>query len=106
MAFDGVDEIALEIFSKAFVGEVMETGMTYNIQDVFDLEGHFGVKVTPLGERLCLLENRGGRVLQNLLDSGAFWLSRWFVEVKKWEPCVVDEEHVTWVRLFGLPCHV
>lgn len=66
----------------------------------------FGVKVTPLGARLCLLEDRGGRVLQNLLESGASWLSRWFMEVKKWEPVVVDEERVTWVRLFGLPCHV
>lgn len=45
-------------------------------------------------------------MLQNLLESGASWLFRWFVEVKKWEPGVVDEERVTWVRLFGLPCHV
>lgn len=53
LAFDMVDEKAMSRFSKAFVEEVLKAGMTYKIQDVFDLEGYFGVKVTPLGARLC-----------------------------------------------------
>lgn len=50
------------------------------------------------------MEDRGGGELQNLIDSGASWLDRWFVDVRRWEPGVVDEKRVTWVRLFGLPC--
>ncbi|XP_058776480.1 uncharacterized protein LOC131650787 [Vicia villosa] len=106
MVFDKVDEGAISRFSKAFVDKVVMAGTTYDIQEVFDMEGYFGVKVTPLGARLCLLEDRGEGVLEELIDSGASWLDRWFVEIKRWDPGVVDEERVTWVLLFGLSCHL
>ncbi|MCI02303.1 hypothetical protein A2U01_0023335, partial [Trifolium medium] len=41
---------------KAFIGVVEHPGMTYNIQNTFHSQGYFGVKVTPLGLNLTLLE--------------------------------------------------
>lgn len=59
------------------------------------MEGYFGIKVTPLGVRLCVLEDRGEGELDDLISNGASWLDKWFMEVKKWEPGVVDDECVT-----------
>lgn len=39
--------------------EVVENPrMTYNMQEIFSLEGYFAVKVTSLVVNLCLLEER------------------------------------------------
>lgn len=35
---------------------VENPGMTYNIQEAFHMEGYFTIKITQLGENLCLLE--------------------------------------------------
>lgn len=45
-------------FQKAYVGVVKNPGMTYNMHEYFNMEGYVGVKVTPLGTNLCLLEER------------------------------------------------
>lgn len=42
--------------------------MNYNIQEIFSMEGYFTVKVTPFGENLCLLEERGECVLEELVE--------------------------------------
>ncbi|XP_058784954.1 uncharacterized protein LOC131659847 [Vicia villosa] len=91
-------------FNRAFVGKVREVGMTYNIQDLFDMEGFFGVKVTALGANLCLLEDREVGEVGKLLEFDRTWVDRWFSEIKKWDKEVFDGERVAWVRLFGLPC--
>lgn len=70
------------------------------------MEGYFRIKVSSLGARLCLLEDREEGELGDLIASGAYWMHKWFVEVKRWEPKVVDDKRVTWVKLFGLPCHM
>lgn len=46
----------MEIFKKAYVGVVEKAGSTYNIQEAFNIEGFFGIKITPLGANLCLME--------------------------------------------------
>lgn len=33
------------------------------------------------------------------------WLNQWFKEVRKWDPTDMEEEIVTWLRIFGIPCH-
>lgn len=33
---------------KAFVGVVLESSMTYNVQNCFKIEGYLAIKVTPL----------------------------------------------------------
>lgn len=43
-------------FKKAYVGVMENLCMTYNIQDIFNIGGYFEIKVTLLGEILCLLE--------------------------------------------------
>ncbi|MCI29813.1 hypothetical protein A2U01_0051022, partial [Trifolium medium] len=43
---------------KCFIGEVIHPGMSYNIQSAFHRQGYFGVKVTPLGARLTLLDGQ------------------------------------------------
>lgn len=45
----------MERFQKAYAGVVETIGMTYNLQEYFNMEGYFAVKVTPLGDNLCLL---------------------------------------------------
>lgn len=46
----------LKRFDRAFTGKVKFIGSTYNIQNLFHVEGYFSVKVTPLMANLCLLE--------------------------------------------------
>ncbi|XP_058751344.1 uncharacterized protein LOC131624420 [Vicia villosa] len=92
-------------FNKAFVGTVIEGGLSFNMQDIFDLDGYFNIKVTPLGSNKCLLEGRGEGDLEDLLDNFESWLKRWFQSVVRWEPSMVDLERVVWVRAFGIPCH-
>ncbi|MCH98559.1 hypothetical protein A2U01_0019564 [Trifolium medium] len=48
----------MERLKKAFVGEVVQPGMSYNLQNEFHMQGYFGVKVTPLGANLALLEGQ------------------------------------------------
>lgn len=104
--YEVVDKAALKRFNAVYVGRMVVVGSTYNIQDVFDNEGYFGIKIIPLGARLCLLEERGRNELHNLVESGASWLNKWFEEITRWKPGIVDEERVTWVRAFGFPCNL
>jgi hypothetical protein len=42
--------------------------MSYNIQNAFHRQGYFGVKVTPLGASLTLLEGQEEGEVQALMD--------------------------------------
>ncbi|MCH81026.1 RNA-binding protein 25-like, partial [Trifolium medium] len=53
---------------KAFIGVVEQPGMTYNIQNAIHSQGYFGVKVTPLGSNLTLLEGQEDGEMQALLE--------------------------------------
>ncbi|KAI5411675.1 hypothetical protein KIW84_056664 [Lathyrus oleraceus] len=86
-------------FNNAFMGEVENVGMTYNIQYLFQKEGFFCIKVTPLGGNLRLLEGRKEGAFENLVTNGASWLQKWFKEVRKWELEMVDGERVTWLQI-------
>ncbi|MCH80280.1 hypothetical protein A2U01_0001046 [Trifolium medium] len=67
---------------KAFVGIVEHPGMTYNIQNVFHSQGYFGVKVTPLGSHLALLEGQEDGEVQALMEDAKDWLDQWFREIR------------------------
>lgn len=43
-----IEDADLSSFNKAFIGVVEEVGMSYNIQEAFNMEGFFRVKATPL----------------------------------------------------------
>ncbi|PNX93041.1 hypothetical protein L195_g016189 [Trifolium pratense] len=58
----------MERIQKGFIGVVNVSGMSYNIQNKFHGHGYFGVKVTPLGFSLTLLESQEDGEVQALLE--------------------------------------
>lgn len=57
-------------FKKAFIGVTVNHGMSYNIQTSLEVEGYFSIKVTPLGENLCLLEDIEVGAISDLIKEG------------------------------------
>lgn len=74
LEFNFDDKDVLSRFSTIYVGVVKNVGMTYKIEDIFDREGYYGIKFTPLGANLCLLEGREVRELEDLVSTSASWL--------------------------------
>ncbi|XP_058749527.1 uncharacterized protein LOC131622508 [Vicia villosa] len=95
----------LERFKRAFVGVIVNPGMSYNIQTSFEVEGYFSIKVTPLGANLCLLEDIDDGAVRDLIEEGRSWWSQWFSEIREWREDDVDRERATWLRVYGIPCH-
>lgn len=95
----------LDRLDKAYMGIVENPGMTYNIQNSFHLKGYFNIKATPLGANLCLLEENEYGELEFLVSEEKDWLGQWFSEIRKWSPKDVDNERLTWLRSYGIPCH-
>ncbi|XP_058747128.1 uncharacterized protein LOC131620126 [Vicia villosa] len=89
--------------SKAYVGEVIFPGSSYNIQTYFEMEGMFSIKVTPLGASLCLLEEVEEGFIQDLIGEGNTWWRQWFKEIKPWSYNIVDNDRDIWIRLYGVP---
>jgi hypothetical protein len=104
MSFE-VEKGVMDRYQKAFVGEVLQPGMTYNIQNAFHRQGYFGVKVTPLGANLTLLEGQEEGEVQALIDDAKTWLDQWFKNIRPWSSQEVDKERVAWLRAFGIPSH-
>ncbi|PNX60582.1 hypothetical protein L195_g052003, partial [Trifolium pratense] len=90
---------------KAFIGVVVHTGMTYNIQNAFHAQGYFGVKATPLGSNLILLEGQEDGEMEALMEDAKDWLDQWFKEIRPWNPKDVDVARLVWLRIFGVPAH-
>ncbi|PNX66430.1 hypothetical protein L195_g055089 [Trifolium pratense] len=88
---------------KAFVGEVAKPGMTYNIQNAFHSQGYFGVKVTPLGSNLALLQGQEDGEVQALLEDAKDWLNQWFREIRPWKPKEVDLDRIMMQRARNCP---
>jgi hypothetical protein len=95
----------LERYQKAFVGKVAQSGMSYNIQESFHREGYFGVKVTPLGSNLTLLEGQEEGEVEALLEDAKEWLDQWFTTIRPWSPTDIDTERTIWLRIYGVPIH-
>jgi hypothetical protein len=90
---------------KTFIGVAANPGTTYNIQNAFHSQGYFGVKVTPLGANLALLEGQEEGEVEALLEDARDWLDQWFSEIRPWTPKDVDLERIVWLRIFGIPVH-
>jgi hypothetical protein len=95
----------MEKLQKAFVGVVHEPGMTYNIQSAFHRQGYFGVKVTPLGANLALLEGQEDGEVKALMEDAKGWMDQWFKEIRSWCPSDLDAERTIWLRIYGVPSH-
>ncbi|PNX71430.1 hypothetical protein L195_g027309, partial [Trifolium pratense] len=95
----------MERLKKAFVGEVDQPGMSYNIQNAFHRQGYFGVKVTPLGANLALLEGQEDGEVEALMEDAKDWLKQWFRDIRPWSPTEVDPVRIVWLRVYGIPAH-
>ncbi|MCI23962.1 hypothetical protein A2U01_0045145, partial [Trifolium medium] len=71
---------------NAFTGVVVNPGSTYNIQNEFHMQGYFGIKITPLGSNLTLLEGQEESEVQALMEDVREWLDQWFREIRPWSP--------------------
>ncbi|PNX55343.1 hypothetical protein L195_g048970 [Trifolium pratense] len=79
--------------------------MSYNIQDEFHRQGYFGVKITPLGENLVLLEDQEEGEIKALMEDTWCWLEQWFKEIRLWSLGEVDNDSLVWLRVYGIPVH-
>lgn len=52
-----------------------------------------------------MLEDRVLEEMEVLVSNDGEWLIRWFVEVKRWSPDMMDVEKVPWLSFWhSLPC--
>lgn len=58
-------------FSKAYIGEVLDSGTTYSMEERFYAEGFFTIKVVPLGANLCILEDVKENFLEQTMKDGS-----------------------------------
>lgn len=55
---------------------------------------------------LCLLEEVEEGKIKLLIKEEVEWVNKWFSEIHPWTLTDVDNEMLTWMRCYGLPCHV
>lgn len=91
-------------FKKSYVEEAITQGKSYSIQDILYGEGYFNVKVIPLGANLCILESPLEGVVEAMLKVYMSWLDESSEVVRRWKSTEVDQERITWVKIFVLPC--
>ncbi|GAU49604.1 hypothetical protein TSUD_407690 [Trifolium subterraneum] len=87
------------------VQSVIQAGMMYNIQEEFQRQGYFGIKITPLVANLTLLEEQEEGEVQALLKDARSWLEQWFKEIRPWTKKEVDNSRLVWLRVYGIPVH-
>lgn len=68
------------------------------------MEGYFGVKVTPMGANICLLEEDFEGEITTLIKENPKWINQWFKDIRSWKHQDVDNERLIWLRIYGLPC--
>ncbi|GAU42969.1 hypothetical protein TSUD_188420 [Trifolium subterraneum] len=77
----------------------------HNQKNAFHIQGYFGVKVTPLGSNLTLLEEQEEGEIQALMEDAKGWLDQWFKEIRPWNNKEIDNERTIWLRVYGVPAH-
>ncbi|CAI8593962.1 unnamed protein product [Vicia faba] len=92
-------------FMKAFVGQLAILSSADNIQASLEREGYFAIKITPLCESLCLLEESEQGVTEDFFREWDLSWKQWFMEVKRWKSEEIDIGRVAWVGVYGVPCH-
>ncbi|XP_058765384.1 uncharacterized protein LOC131638856 [Vicia villosa] len=90
--------------SKAWVGELYIPGSGHGIQKSIEKAGFYGIVTSPLGAKLCLVEECEGGALYEFLGEEEGWWKSWFVGMSKWSEEVVDVSRAAWIRVFGIPC--
>lgn len=62
-----VSEEEMERLNKMYVGEVKNPGSTHIIQEWFNMQGFFSIKVTPMGANLVLMEEMEEGIIPALI---------------------------------------
>src|SRR3954470_6783514 len=91
---------------QGFRRGVVHPGESYDIQNHYEMEGIFSLKITPLGANLCLVEELDKGFIQEMLCDGCSWWKRWFKSLRPWTKGDVDKERVMWVSIHGVPCNI
>lgn len=91
--------------SKAYVGFVHNSGSSYYIQERFFSEGYFAIKVTPMGENMCLLEESEEGEICDLICEAESWWKQWFQAIRPWRENDIDKQRVSRIRILGVTCH-
>lgn len=79
------------------------SGESYNIQTHLEIAGFLSIKVHPLGENLCLLEEMEKGVIHELISEASSWWKQWIRSIRPWKESDIDSERVMWVRVHGIP---
>ncbi|XP_058733676.1 uncharacterized protein LOC131605320 [Vicia villosa] len=90
--------------AKAWIGELRVPGSGHGIQKSITKAGFFGIVVSPLGAKLCLVEEGIEGALAEFLGEEEGWWKDWFIAMKRWSEEVVDVSRTVWLRVFGIPC--
>lgn len=101
-----MEEDEMKRFEKTYVWVVETAGITYNIKNALHTKGYFKIKATPMGANFCLLEEQEDGELKVMIEEDKEWVEHWFSKIHPWSPQDVDNERVTKMRCYGLPCHV
>lgn len=56
------------------------------------MESYFEIKVIPLGDNLCLMEEREEGEIKALVEDGCDRLNQWFKEIREWKSKDIDNE--------------
>ncbi|GAU47211.1 hypothetical protein TSUD_403520 [Trifolium subterraneum] len=84
---------------KTYVGEVLHSGMSYNIQDEFHRQGSSIFKVSMF---LSFVENLSSVVAD--MSSAAKRLKESDL-IQPWSTREVDSSRLVWLRVYGIPVH-
>ncbi|XP_058747116.1 uncharacterized protein LOC131620113 [Vicia villosa] len=91
-------------FAKAWIGVLRYPGSSHGIQKSIEKAGFFGIVISPLGAKKCLVEESDNGALSEFLGEEEGWWKEWFVEVVKWNVEALDASRAVWLRVFGIPC--
>ncbi|MCI70683.1 DUF4283 domain protein, partial [Trifolium medium] len=39
------------------------------------------------------------------MEDARGWMEQWFKEVHPWSAREIDQEHLVWLRIYGIPAH-
>ncbi|XP_058726177.1 uncharacterized protein LOC131597499 [Vicia villosa] len=92
-------------WKKAFVGEVLFSSESFNIQTHLEVKGISVVKVCPIGANLFLLEETAEGMILYLISEGSSRWKQWFRSIRPWRTSDVDSVRLAWIHVHGIPCH-
>lgn len=90
---------------ETYVGQTHSLECSLDIQDNLHKVGIFNIKAVPLGGNQVLLSSVGEVELSKCLTDDAEIFSKWFANVRPWEPGKMSREHLVWLNVTGVPVH-